>query len=300
MDNRAKAQAHIERAQMYLGFGQTEFGVFDWLKSEEKKLKEQEEAARKIQLSTSELSQELENNEKRNVLPSLSKGLKSAGKGLGNLVARREQQNAANTTQESFMQLSAKIAKDLANRIFNMETSSNTEKCKLLTDDFSKGFESSVDGIYSKEDGRKEGLQVCHRYQKRDPVSYKIIISKCKDDVQNNEGIKDQTRFKRWQSAEKAIHIMFNKKDEDRYRKEVKLAEKIKQADKRKERIDTIKPYTQWNENDFTSAWGLFEQPQRVKMLEANIIQAKHNKDVNQLRDFILGELIGRVANLTP
>ena len=294
MDNRSKAQAHIERAQMYLGIGETEFGAFDWLKSEEKRLEQEEEAVRKIQLSTSELNRELENNKNRAVLPSLSKGLKSAGKGLGNLVARREQQNAANTTQESFMQLSAKIAKDLANRIFNMETSSNKEKCKLLTDDFSKGFESSVDGIYSKEDGRKEGLQVCHRYQKRDPVPYEIIISKCKDDVQNNEGLKDQTRFKRWQNAEKAIHIMFNKKDEDRYRKELKLAEK------RKEKIDTIKPYTQWNENDFTSAWVLMKQPQRVKTLEANMIQAKHNKDVKQLRDFILGELTGRVANLTP
>ena len=180
MDNRSKAQAHIERAQMYLGIGETEFGAFDWLKSEEKRLEQEEEAVRKIQLSTSELNRELENNKNRAVLPSLSKGLKSAGKGLGNLVARREQQIAANTTQESFMQLSAKIAKDLANRIFNMETSSNKEKCKLLTDDFSKGFESSVDGIYSKEDGRKEGLQVCHRYQKRDPVPYEIIISNVK------------------------------------------------------------------------------------------------------------------------
>lgn len=173
MDNRAKAQAHIERAQMYLGFGQTEFGLLSETEMESlSQTRDQLIAAKKDNLAS------------------------KAGNFYKGIQVDREMSKNYRKVMKEFRDLSNALASDLTNTIMLNVQQSKKDECEKSTNEFIKEWDPTSKHVRGD---KVLATNMCIRNRMNNQLEPIILESMIKAKT-------DFGDFEHWQGLEKNLH----------------------------------------------------------------------------------------------
>lgn len=197
MDNRAKAQAHIERAQMYLGLGQTEFGQTDFGKEElsNKDLIKQANAPIETLVSDSgALSRFAHYAQKKSAKLGKMADIRSKEQ------ARQRQQKTGQELKNRLWQASITLAETLVHKmetkfeaaLLEMQNQRN-DTCKDKVRNYTHGFKYYAG---EEESVTKKAMDMCQKYH---PQNYSLLTTVILEVVESTQ--KD-SQYTDWRELE--------------------------------------------------------------------------------------------------
>ena len=226
MDNRAKAQAHIERAQMYLGlskteFGQTDFGgIFDRFKQK----RTDDELLARAATSSNDLMPVNKFTQAVDYVEKRAQGLKqSVSEKYEKKVDRKLKQrieDLKNRLSESSITLAQTLAIEMENQIKDKRLALKDQRkkqCRQKTDEYFDGFEFDNDN--QKSSASERASDMCEQYYRlAEPEYIEIIFNAL-------ESVKQTPQYTAWRTLEagyiKLLHENERKKQEKKNNQEV-------------------------------------------------------------------------------
>ena len=202
MDNRSKAQAHIERAQMYLGIGETEFGqadfggVFDFFKKErtDEELLERAATPAEDLMPRNTLTQAVKYVEKK------TQDLKEKVGEKSKKIVDRKLKKRARELKDGLSNASNNLARilviEMENRFqaerFALKTQRN-DVCGHKVEQYTDGFEYTEN---EKSSVGQRARDMCEQYYPQAQPEYIPII------LNVLESTKQSSEYKDWRKLE--------------------------------------------------------------------------------------------------